>query len=211
LTQGATLKDCLSTVGKKPITVLVLELILQFTGATLRPCFLEKLATLSEKHNFYFIVDEILTAGRTETILYTQQMPQTFQDRVQSAIIGKWLGMGVHLIHPKNTPDFNHDRGETTGTNYNEAIEALKLVEKHIKNVPKKGRSIKGNRGEGRRYLGKRNFDLLQQGIKYKVNSIERLFPSNDGVFRIFQRCFIAACQHGGQSIHKERSSYTHY
>eukprot|EP00957_Ditylum_brightwellii_P128608 9810470-Ditylum_brightwellii.AAC.1 len=33
-------------------------------------------------HDFYFIIDEIITTGRTGTILYTLQMPKAFIDRV---------------------------------------------------------------------------------------------------------------------------------
>eukprot|EP00957_Ditylum_brightwellii_P132441 10099335-Ditylum_brightwellii.AAC.1 len=65
-----------------PIKAMVLELILNCTGGILSHNFLEKLALSSKMHNFYFIIDEIITAGRTGTILYTLLMPKAFIDRV---------------------------------------------------------------------------------------------------------------------------------
>eukprot|EP00957_Ditylum_brightwellii_P099534 7581954-Ditylum_brightwellii.AAC.1 len=36
-------------------------------------------------------------AGRTDTILYTLQMPKAFIDRVMYIALCKWLGMGAVL------------------------------------------------------------------------------------------------------------------
>jgi len=120
-------------LNETPIKVLMLELILVATGATLSTSFLNKLAQLSIHHNFYFIVDEIITSARTGTLLYTQQMPTTFVDRVLYIALGKWLGMGVVLCNANNVNIADFNRGETTGTNYNEALEALKLVSENAK------------------------------------------------------------------------------
>ena len=51
---------------KNPITELFLELYLQCNGATLSDRFLEKLASLSEKHGFVIAVHEALSGGRCE-------------------------------------------------------------------------------------------------------------------------------------------------
>ena len=115
-----------------PIKTVVMELILNITGATLSDSFLEKLAELSKIHNFHFIIDEIITAGRTGTILYTLQKPQSFIDRIMYIALGKWLGMGVVLCNPANVNSENFGRGETTGTNYNKASAALELVSKNV-------------------------------------------------------------------------------
>eukprot|EP00957_Ditylum_brightwellii_P008109 614913-Ditylum_brightwellii.AAC.1 len=69
-------------------------------------------------NNFYFIVDETITAGRTDTILNTLQMPKAFIDRV----------MYVALENVENV-DFG--REETTETNYNKASFALNLYSQH--------------------------------------------------------------------------------
>ena len=82
-------------------------------------------------HDFYFIIDEIITAGRTGTILYTLQMPKAFIDRVIYIALGKWLGMGAVLCNTENVVNVDFGRGETTGTNYNEAFAALNLYSQH--------------------------------------------------------------------------------
>eukprot|EP00957_Ditylum_brightwellii_P020248 1528342-Ditylum_brightwellii.AAC.1 len=56
-------------------------------------------------HEFYFIVDEIITAGRT--------------------------GMGTVLCFMKNVENIDFGRGETTGTNYKKAFAALNLYSQH--------------------------------------------------------------------------------
>eukprot|EP00957_Ditylum_brightwellii_P123885 9443893-Ditylum_brightwellii.AAC.1 len=60
-------------------------------------------------HDFYFIIDEIITTGRTGTILYTLQMPKAHIDRAMFIVLGKWLGMGVVLCFMEN--DDNVDFG----------------------------------------------------------------------------------------------------
>eukprot|EP00957_Ditylum_brightwellii_P031364 2377280-Ditylum_brightwellii.AAC.1 len=64
-----------------PIKAMVLELIPNCTGGILSYNVLEKLAKLSKMHNFYFIINEIITAGRSGTILYTLQIPKASIDR----------------------------------------------------------------------------------------------------------------------------------
>eukprot|EP00957_Ditylum_brightwellii_P000899 71860-Ditylum_brightwellii.AAC.1 len=69
-------------------------------------------------HDFHFIIDEIITAGRTDTILYSLQMPKAFIDRVM-------------YIALENVENVAFGRGETTGTNYNEASAVLNLYSQH--------------------------------------------------------------------------------
>eukprot|EP00957_Ditylum_brightwellii_P124170 9465300-Ditylum_brightwellii.AAC.1 len=82
-------------------------------------------------HDFYFVVDEIIMAGRTATILYTLQMPKAFIDRVIYIALDKWLGMGAVLCIMKNVESVDFGRGETTGTNYNKAFATDNLFSKH--------------------------------------------------------------------------------
>jgi 4-aminobutyrate aminotransferase-like enzyme len=133
-------KDCLNEIHSRclyakmkqdPIKAMVLELILNCTGGILSHHFLEKLAILSKMHDFYFIIDEIITAGRTDTILYTLKMPKAFIDRVMHITLGKWLGVGAVLCFMENVENVDFGRGETTGTNYNKAFAALNLFSKH--------------------------------------------------------------------------------
>eukprot|EP00957_Ditylum_brightwellii_P200492 15284429-Ditylum_brightwellii.AAC.1 len=70
-------------------------------------------------HDFYFIIDETITAGRTGIILYTLQMPKAFIDRVMYIALGKWLDIGAVLCFMKNVENVDFGRGETTGINYN--------------------------------------------------------------------------------------------
>eukprot|EP00957_Ditylum_brightwellii_P005145 391717-Ditylum_brightwellii.AAC.1 len=56
-------------------------------------------------HGFYFIFDEIITAGRT--------------------------GMGTVLFFMKHVESVDFGRGESTGTIYNKAFAALNLFSKH--------------------------------------------------------------------------------
>ena len=133
-------KECLNEIHSRclyakmkqdPIKAMVLELILNCTGGILSHHFLGKLAILSKMHDFYFIIDEIITAGRTGTFLYTLQMPKAFIDRVIYIALGKWLGMGAVLCNTENVVNVDFGRGETTGTNYNEALAALNLYSQH--------------------------------------------------------------------------------
>jgi adenosylmethionine-8-amino-7-oxononanoate aminotransferase len=73
--------------------------------------FLGKLAILSKMHDFYFIIDEIITAGRTGTILYTLQMPKEFIDRVMYIALGKWLGRGAVLCNTEKVVYVDCGRG----------------------------------------------------------------------------------------------------
>jgi hypothetical protein len=97
--------------------------------------FLTKLGKLSSHHNFFFIVDEVLTCGRTGEFLMTNSMPDSFQSRVQYIATGKWIGMGLVLAGKDLHCGYGGDRGETTGTNYDEATKAIELFIGLIQNT----------------------------------------------------------------------------
>eukprot|EP00957_Ditylum_brightwellii_P012803 967727-Ditylum_brightwellii.AAC.1 len=80
-------------------------------------------------HDFYCIIDEIITAGRTGKILYTLQMPKAFIVKVMYIALGKWLGMGTVLCFMNNVENVDLGRGETTGTKYNKASAVLNLFQ----------------------------------------------------------------------------------
>lgn len=108
-----------------PIRVLMLELILAGCGAVLSISFLEKLALLSAKHQFYFLVDEIMTGARIGQVLYTLTMPQLFVDRVACITLGKWCGRGLVLWNTKHSdilPQFEHSRGLSTNISYGPSL-----------------------------------------------------------------------------------------
>lgn len=127
----------LSQMAGQPIKVLMLELILAGCGGTLSLLFLEELARLSTKHDFVFLVDEIMTGARTGTVLYTTQMPKVFIDRVACITLGKWCHHGMVLWHSDHTdllPDFSRSRGTSTNISYDTA---LHLWERMIEVVDK--------------------------------------------------------------------------
>ena len=129
-----------------PIKCLFLELMLQCNGAILTDDFLVKLAKLSQKHEFTIIVDEILTGGRCEKMLLTFSKPTIFQERVSYVCMGKWMGMGLVLCS-KDLYSTVPQVGETTGTNYNEAVVSFKKVRPLLRNIPTTRQAVLNNIG----------------------------------------------------------------
>ena len=82
-----------------PIRTLLMELILAGCGAGLSNRALERLAELAETHKFNIVVDEIMTGGRTGTMLMVQQTPECFQKVVVYVTMGKWMGCGLVLAN----------------------------------------------------------------------------------------------------------------
>jgi hypothetical protein len=82
----------------KPIKAIILELILAGNGASLSNRALSKLALLSVKHDFSFIVDEIMTGGRTGTMLLLLEKPPEFIQCVTHVTLGKWPQAGLILV-----------------------------------------------------------------------------------------------------------------
>jgi hypothetical protein len=82
----------------KPIMTLFLELVLAGNGASLSDRSLSKIATLSKRHDFKIIVDEIMTGGRTGTILLLQTKSDDFIKRVSHVTLGKWCQCGIILV-----------------------------------------------------------------------------------------------------------------
>lgn len=107
---------------------ILLELMLCGNGATLSDQALIMLGKLSVIHDFTFIVDEIMTGGRTGTMLLLETKPKAFVDRVSHVTLGKWLQAGLVLTEKRFVIDLIGDnkllrhtttRGTSTiGTKY---------------------------------------------------------------------------------------------
>jgi hypothetical protein len=91
----------------KPIKAIFLELVLAGNGASLSDRALEKIALLSHKHDFSIIVDEIMTGGRTGTMLHLLTKPKEFIQCVSHVTFGKWPQCGMILVSKAH-----HDAGE---------------------------------------------------------------------------------------------------
>ena len=81
-----------------PMKCIMLELMLAGNGAQLSDRALLQLAALSIKHDFRFIIDEIMTGGRTGSMLYLHKKPALFIERVSHVTLGKWIHVGIVLV-----------------------------------------------------------------------------------------------------------------
>lgn len=80
-----------------PIRCLLLELILASNGASLSDRSLVAIGKLAEIHNMFIVVDEIMTGGRTGTMLLLQTKPPEFKTCVSHVTLGKWIKVGLLL------------------------------------------------------------------------------------------------------------------
>ena len=91
-------KRCvLAAINGSPYKGILLELMLASNGATLSTRALTLLGKLAKEHKFYFIVDEIMTSGRTGSMLMIENTPTEFSSRVTHVTMGKWLQVGLVL------------------------------------------------------------------------------------------------------------------
>lgn len=108
-----------------PFKAIFLEPILAGNGASLSFDFLKKLGKLARHHKFHFIVDEIMTGGRTGKMLHTHLLPNEFQKVVSHITMGKWMGIGMVLQNSKlRTSDKaqHSPRGASTAPDFVESI-----------------------------------------------------------------------------------------
>lgn len=87
----------LAKVKGVPIRCILLELILAANGASLSDRALVVIGQLAEFHNVYIVVDEVMTGGRTGTMLHLQTKPTQFRNRVSHVTLGKWIKVGLLL------------------------------------------------------------------------------------------------------------------
>jgi hypothetical protein len=93
----------------------LLELMLASNGTTLSDRFLTMLGKLASCFGIRFIVDEIMTAGRTGKMLMLLHKPEEFQSQVTHVTLGKWTQKGLVLV----TREFYEDTLEkSTHTEY---------------------------------------------------------------------------------------------
>jgi cysteine sulfinate desulfinase/cysteine desulfurase-like protein len=95
--------------GKRTL-ILSLKLILAGNGTILMDRFLVQLANVANKHDVYFHIDKVFTAGRMEhSFLLTQSKPVNFIARVSTLSMGKWRGVGLALVHKDlRTHEYDH-------------------------------------------------------------------------------------------------------
>lgn len=95
------LRCLVAKVKNCPVRVILLELMLASNGASLSDRFLTMLGKIGTCFDIRFIVDEIMTSGRTGTMLMLLQKPKEFQDRVSHVTLGKWTQKGLVLVSSK--------------------------------------------------------------------------------------------------------------
>ena len=70
---------CLAArISNAPLKVLLMELLLAGNGGMLSDGALTRIGILARHHNFCIILDEIMTGGRTGTMLLLSQKPLEF-------------------------------------------------------------------------------------------------------------------------------------
>ena len=84
-------------VMKNKVTCILMEITLASNGSTVSDRALTILGELAHLHKFGIVVDEIMTGGRTKTMLSTMEKPKIFQKSVEFITMGKWLKYGMVL------------------------------------------------------------------------------------------------------------------
>lgn len=92
------LRCLVAKVKNCPYRVILLELMLASNGASLSDRLLTMLSKVAVSFGIHFIVDEIMTGGRTGKMLMLQHKPMVFQERVSHVTLGKWTQKGLVLI-----------------------------------------------------------------------------------------------------------------
>ena len=84
-------------VMKNKVTCILLEITLASNGSTVSDCALTILGELAHLHKFGIVVDEIMTGGRTKTMLSRMEKPKILQKSVEFITMGKLLKCGMVL------------------------------------------------------------------------------------------------------------------
>ena len=84
-------------VLKKKVTCILMDITLASNGSTVSDRALTILGHLAHLHDFGIVVDEIMTGGRTKTMLSTMEKPKIFQKSVEFITMGKLLKCGMVL------------------------------------------------------------------------------------------------------------------
>ena len=135
-------------VLKKKVTCILMEITLASNRSTVSDRALTILGHLACLHDFGIVVDEIMTGGRTKTMLSTMEKPKIFQKSVQFITMGKWLKRGMVLGSKRQQNIRNKllseqlPRGASTGINGNEAYTIYSEVVNNLDNVDARRRTV---------------------------------------------------------------------
>ena len=135
-------------VLKKKVTCILMEITLASNRSTVSDRALTILGHLAHLHDFGIVVDEIMTGGRTKTMLSTMEKPKIFQKSVQFITMGKWLKCGMVLGSKRQQNIRNKllseqlPRGASTGINGNEAYTIYSEVVNNLENVDARRRTV---------------------------------------------------------------------
>jgi hypothetical protein len=99
------LRILVSKASGRPMIAIFLELMLAGNGAILSDKFLNALGILADIYELKFVVDEIMTAGRSKSMLFTLRTPHMFLKNVGYVTMGKWPGVGMVLEQPSVIKD----------------------------------------------------------------------------------------------------------
>ena len=135
-------------VMKNQVTCILMEITLASNGSTISDRALTILGHLAHLHGFGIVLDEIMTGGRTKTMLSTMEKPKIFQKSVEFITMGKWLKCGM-VLGSKRQQNIRHKllsnqlpRGASTGINGNEAYTIFTEVVKNLENVAARRRAV---------------------------------------------------------------------
>ena len=84
-------------VMKNKVTCILMEITRASNGSTVSDHALTILGELAHLHDFGIVADEIMTGGRTKTMLSTMQKPKIFQKAVEFITMRKWFKCGMVL------------------------------------------------------------------------------------------------------------------
>lgn len=135
----------LATLQQKPVRGILLELMLAGNGASLSDRTLLRLGKLASHHDFWFIVDEVMTGGRVDgSFLLVQQAPKEFQERVKYVTMGKWMGLGMVLSNTRSNPvnKTTASRGLTTTSQTMDANRLMKIVMQNQHHVAERRQQV---------------------------------------------------------------------
>ena len=99
--QAVHIRLCWAKMRSMPYKALFMELVLAGNGATLSNRALVAIGKLAVHHEICVVVDEIMTGGRTGSMLYLLSKPLTFQAAVTHITMGKWCKLGMVLLSKK--------------------------------------------------------------------------------------------------------------
>ena len=123
-----------------PIRALIMEIILANNGATISDRALKLLGQLAHHHGFMIIVDEIMTGGRTGTMLLSTSKPAEFVEAIAHVTMGKWLQVGLVLtkkdLFEEQMKTISHmpKRGSSTSIDCKEPLTHWKFASDELNN-----------------------------------------------------------------------------